>query len=191
MASQPLLLSLLASPRPSGVSARLLNAFASHARGYRIQKIFLPALQVLPCRACPQCRAARRGRSASELARLFALFDRASALVLSTPVYFYGFPAAAKAVIDSCQPLWRDPYWRRRPKRPAYFLANCAAYRRDEFAVIVREAKAFLNTIGFYCAGQLLVPGMDRKDAPRLLRAALKKAAALSRRLPSLKSGQP
>jgi multimeric flavodoxin WrbA len=166
----PLLLALLASPRPRGANARLLAAFVRGVRNVRIRRLNLADLGIQPYSG--------RSRRGSERARrdpmddLIRLFDRADALVLASPVYFYGFPAQTKAVIDRCQPLWKDPYWRRRPRRPAYFISTCAFSRRSEFAVIVREAKAFLHTIGFYYAGELLVPGQDRKDASRRLLAA-------------------
>jgi hypothetical protein len=117
------------------------------------------------------------------MAALIRDFDRADAVVLATPVYFYGFPAQAKAVIDRCQDLWLDPRWRRRRKRPAFFLATCARPRLVEFAVIRREARAFLNTIGFKIQGELLIPGLDRSDAPTRLRRAQVRAARLSRAL--------
>jgi multimeric flavodoxin WrbA len=114
--------------------------------------------------------------------KIFSWLDRAGAVVLSTPVYFYGFPSSAKAVIDRCHPLWHDPVWRQKPKRPAFFLANCAASRNQEFNVILQEGRAFLNTVGFKIQAKLLVPGMDRKDANQRLRWAEKRARALARR---------
>jgi multimeric flavodoxin WrbA len=108
-------------------------------------------------------------------------FDQADAMVLASPVYFYGFPAQAKAVIDRCQPLWSDPVWRRRPKRPAVFISTCAASRRSEFSVIVREARAFANTIGFKILHTVLVTGLDRTDATIRLSQAERRAIRLGR----------
>jgi len=121
---------------------------------------------------------------------LIRLFDRADALVLASPVYFYSLPAQAKAVVDRCHPLWHDPYWRERPRRPAFFLSTCASEKPDEFQVIVREVKAFFNTLGFRYAGELLVSGMDRSDASVRLTRALRAARSLSRQLQDLHPGE-
>lgn len=178
---QPILLSLLASPRLRGANARLLTAFQSGARGWHIQRFNLSQRPVPPYGLSPQRRPARIQPGA--MTELVDWFDRADALVVASPVYFYGFPAHAKAMIDRCHPLYHNPYWRRRPKRPAYFISTCAASRRREFEIIVREAKAFFNTIGFQYAGDLLVPGMDACDAAVRLERSLSRARALGRRL--------
>lgn len=175
----PILLALQASPRPRGSNARLLSAFLRASRGWRVHRIPLCLLRISPYHA-PRPR-----RDAMD--RLISEFDRADALVLAAPVYFYGFPAQVKAVIDRCQPLWHDPRWRRRPKRPAFFLSTCARSRTAEFEVIRREARAFLNTIGFRVHGELLVPGLDRADAGARLRRAGVRAARLARSLDALR----
>jgi multimeric flavodoxin WrbA len=103
--------------------------------------------------------------------KLLNLFHHAEALVLAAPVYFYGFPAQVKAVIDRCQPIWHTRSQIRK-KRPAFFISTCASENPKEFQVIVREAKAFLNTLGFIYQDDLLVPGMDSPDsAARLVQA--------------------
>lgn len=179
----PLLLALQASPRPHGSTARLLSAFLRAGRGWRVRRVPLSRLDISPYGA------ARSPRDAMD--RLIAEFDRADALVLAAPVYFYGFPSQAKAVIDRCHPLWHDPRWRTRPRRPAFFLSTCAAVRTAEFAVIRREARAFLNTIGFRLRGELLVPGLDRADAGARLRRAGVQAARLARSLDALRPSAP
>jgi multimeric flavodoxin WrbA len=180
--ARSLMLALLASPRPRGANARLLTAFLRGVRGpaWRIRRVALAGLRIQPYSGQPRRRLQTARRDPME--NLIALFDQADALVLASPVYFYGFPAQAKAMIDRCQPLWQDPFWRKRPRRPAYFLSTCAFSRRSEFAIIVRQAKAFLHTIGFFYAGELLVPGRDRTDSGTRLRRAVLHAERLGRR---------
>jgi len=179
----PRLLALLASPRPRGANARLLSTFLKACSGWEIRRIDLSALRIRPY---SENLASRPMSVRDPMSGLIRAFDRADALVLAAPVYFYGFPAQAKAVIDRCQPLWADPRWRRRRKRPAIFISTCAAARRSEFEVIRREAKAFFNTIGFQYLDELFVPGLDRADAARRLGRGQALAVRLARRLDSV-----
>jgi multimeric flavodoxin WrbA len=138
-------------------------------------------MSVHPCQACDLCLRSPhyRCRFADDFQKLLPAWDRAAALVLSTPVYFYGFPAQTKAVVDRCHPLFHDAHWQKHARRPAYLLANCAAPQKSELAIITREARAFLNTLAFDLTGQLLVPGLGNRDAGRRLAWAQKRAEAL------------
>jgi multimeric flavodoxin WrbA len=182
MTSRPALVALLASPRRQGNSAALLHAFLKPLRAWSVQVFHLPAMSVHPCQACDHCLRSPqyRCRFADDLQKLLPAWDRAAALVLSTPVYFYGFPAQAKAVVDRCHPLYHDPHWQTRARRPAYLLANCAAPQKSELSIITREARAFLNTLAFDLAGELLVPGLGSRDARRRLAWAQKRAETLA-----------
>lgn len=178
--AKPWLLALLGSPRPRGANARLLSAFLGACTGWRIQRIDLTKLNVRPYTGQPL---PRPGQGHDPMTSLIAWFDRADALVLAAPVYFYGFPAQVKSVIDRCQPLWADRRWQRRRKRPAIFISTCAASRRSEFEVIRREAKAFLNTIGCQYTGEIFVSGLDSASAARRLRYGRIRAVRLAQRL--------
>lgn len=175
----PLLVALLGSPRPQGACARLLGAFCRGARGWRVRAFNLSLLRVHPCQGCGSCQRKAVCRYRDDMLKLIHWLDRAQAVVLAAPVYFYGFPGQTKTVIDRCHPLWNDPYWQRRPRRPGFLLSTCGSNRLSEFSVLRREAKSFFNTIGCRIAGELLVPGMERKRA----RSKLARAAAKSRLL--------
>ena len=185
MASRPVLVALLASPRRRGNSAALLQAFLKPLHAWDMRVFHLPSQNVHPCLACDRClrQQTYRCRFADDMAKLIHVWDTASALVLSTPVYYYGFPAQAKAVIDRCHPLFHDPHWQKHARRPAFLLANCAASQKTELNIISHEARAFLNTIAFSVVGELLVPGMGNQDAVRRLGWAQKRAEALGNQL--------
>ena len=184
MKNRPLLVALLASPRLQGNSASLLQAFLKPLSGWDVRIFHLPALNIRPCQACDHCLRHKtfRCRFDDDMPKLLRAWENA-ALVLSTPVYYYGFPAQAKAVVDRCHPLFHDPHWQHRAQRPAFLLANCAAPQKNEFKVITHEARAFLNTIAFKITNELLVPGMGSQDAARRLRWGRVRAAALGKKL--------
>jgi multimeric flavodoxin WrbA len=178
-ARKPLLLALTASPRRRGNSARLLRAFLRGVTGYTVQRIHLCDYAVAPCRGCGRCQTTHRCWQKDHAEKLIRYFSQADALVLAAPVFFYGFPGHAKTIIDRCHPLWQDPQWRRRPRRPGYFLATCASSRIREFEVIVRETKAFFNTIACTYSGAVLAPGLEPDADARRLALAEAKAQRL------------
>jgi len=180
---RPLLLALLGSPRSHGTSAQLLSAFCQELRGWEIQSFNLPALNIHPCQGCGKCRISGKCQQKDFMPQLFKAFAQANALVLAAPVYFYGFPAQTKAVIDRCQPLWHLPAWKKRPQRPAFFLSACAAAHCSEFNVITREAKAFFNTIAFHYTAAILLSGTEKSNAQKRLARAKQKARLLAQKL--------
>ncbi len=185
-AARPLLLALLGSPCRDGANSRLLSAFVQAAGEWEVVRCSLPELKILPCLGCRTCKQNQPCVQHDRMPKLFQLFERAQALVLAAPVYFYGFPAQTKAVIDRCLPLWyleSQLRARLRLKRPGYFISTCASQRRGEFEVIARETKAFFHTIGFQYTQSLLVPGLDGKQSAQRLNRALLHARTLGRQL--------
>jgi multimeric flavodoxin WrbA len=194
MATRPVLAALLASPRRQGRSAALLAAFLKPLRAWDIRFFHLSAISVLPCTGCDHCLNHPPDypcRQRDALPKLVKVLDQADALVLAAPVYYYGFPAQAKAVIDRTYPMYHHPYWQRHARRPAFFLASCASSKRDEFRAIVPEAKAFLNTLAFHYTDALLVTGMDRRDARQRLAGAKIRAERLGRKCARQLRGLP
>lgn len=142
----------------------------------------MPALQLLPCQGCEQCRRTGVCHQTDDMSQLISWFDTAQALVLAAPVYFYGLPAPVKAMVDRCHPLWHSRRWKTRPPRPAFFISTCGAPRKTEFEVIRRESNAFLNTIGFHAAGELLLPGLEKPARKQRLSQAKQRALRLGQR---------
>lgn len=184
--ARPLLLALLGSPCRNGAGSRLLSAFIREAGEWEVVRLSLPELEILPCLGCLTCKQNQPCVCSDRMPELFRLWEQAQALVLASPVYFYGFPSQTKAVIDRCLPLWYLKSQRRvrlRPKRPGFFISTCASQPPGEFGVIVREAKAFFHTIGFQYTQSLLVPGLEGKQAAQRLTHALLRARTLGRQL--------
>ncbi|MEW6517190.1 MAG: flavodoxin family protein [candidate division FCPU426 bacterium] len=179
----PLLLALLGSPRPQGACAQMLRAFCAGASNWKIKKINLFRLHIRPCLGCESCQKSRICRHVDDMVELFRWLDQAQAVVLSAPVYFYGLPAPTKAVVDRCHPLWHDPYWQQRHRRPGFLLSACGRNLLSEFDILRRETIAFFNTIGCRLEGEVLLPGRENKDASKRLTAAIRKSRHLARRL--------
>ncbi len=187
MAKRPALVALLASPRPQGHSAALLSAFLKPLVSWDIMFFQVSSLRLKPCIGCNHCLTTKTHQCFQHDAfpKLINAWDKATAMVLAAPVYFYGFPSQAKAMIDRCHPLFHDSHWIKHARRPGFFLADCGAAQKSEFKAIVPEAKAFMNTLGFDYTGELLVPGMSNRNATTLLHQAQRRAHVLGQTLAS------
>lgn len=94
---------LTGSPRKDGNTAALADAFCQGAEeaGHRVHRVHVGDGSVKPCMACSYCHThggvccQKDGMQAID-----PLLDAADIIVLATPVYYSGFSAQLKAVID-------------------------------------------------------------------------------------------
>jgi len=152
---------------------------------------------VHPCRACDACRSTGRCIIKDDTADIYSAIEMAQGLVLASPVYFSGFPAQVKALIDRAQVhYWRWEAAGRSPgTRPALLLLVGA---RDDTARVLqcvrRTLGGWLTVLGFALWGAIAVPNVERVGAlpDEWLREARRlggELAAGSRRRPSANSG--
>ncbi len=161
MTTKPLLVALDGHPRQQGASAQILKAVTTTLDCFRIKRLAIRRLAINPCWGCNACLDNDYTCwQDDDMPKVIKLLDQAAVLVVAAPVYFYGYPAQVKALIDRCHPLWHNPAWKQRIKRPAFFISTCASSQPKEFEVIIKETKAFFNTAGFKLTDTLLLPGM-------------------------------
>jgi multimeric flavodoxin WrbA len=178
---KPYLLALQSSPRLHGSDAALLSVFCRTIKYIKIVKVVLNHLSVFPCLGCVACNKKFICRQSDDFAPLVTLLNNAAAVVVASPVYFYGFPGQTKNIIDRCQLLWHNPYWKSRLKRPGFFISTCASRHYSEFEVIRHEAKAFFNTIALEYSGEFLVSGLSAPNIQTKLHTAKKRLVRIAR----------
>jgi multimeric flavodoxin WrbA len=182
-------LGLAASPRAGGNSERLLDAcleFAAGA-GATVDKIRLSEATIAPCRACESCHAAGRCRIHDDMTALYRLLWRADVTILAAPIYFYGLPAQAKAMVDRCQALWarKKLLGRRRPRGRGVLLAVGATRGARLFDGATLTAKYWMDTFYTTLAATRLYGGVEEIGDIGRRRDALADAAMLGLRLAS------
>jgi len=89
-------------------------------------------------------------------------------IVLSSPVYFYAFPAALKALIDRIQVLWSRKYRLKLDEfkgrsRKGVLLAVGATQGKDLFDGLKLTARYFFDAADIRYATDLCYRGMDEK----------------------------
>ncbi len=96
------------SPRKKGNSFAMTDAFiqAAQAKGHTVTRFDAAAMNVGGCRACETCY--KNGKACSfddGFNTIAPAVLEADAVVFTTPVYWYSFPAQIKAVIDKLYSL--------------------------------------------------------------------------------------
>ena len=81
------------------------------AKGYETQTLDAVHLKINACTGCGHCETKGVCIFKDEFTNIFlpAIAD-ADIIVISSPVYFYGFPAKIKALIDRIQVMWSRRY---------------------------------------------------------------------------------
>lgn len=181
---------LACSHRRAGNSDAAAELVARGVReaGAGARIVSLRQYEVLPCLACRACAADALSRcvlaAKDDAEGLFDVLLRARAVVVASPIYFYGLPSRAKTWIDRGQRFWEarrkgDEWLARTPERRAYacFVAGQPTGERL-FDGARLTLKYFLANFGLTLAEPPLgLRGMDAAgdllSNPRAAQAAL------------------
>ncbi len=179
------LLAVMGSPRKNGNTDILLSRIVdgAQAAGAEAEIVRLGELSI---RECDGCHACWRGRDCSkddDMRRLYPKIMAADALVLGTPVYWYGPTALMKAFID------RFVYFNSEVNRARIRGKKAAVaivLEEDRQATWQPVVDFFSNSLGYLeipLAGTIVVPGVGEKGAIRARTDRLDEAGRLGRRL--------
>jgi len=183
----PNVLILLGSPREDGNSTRLAFAFADAAsvRGWSVQSIRVPALDIAPCDGCGECwqPASRPCVIRDDMESVYPLLRKADALVFATPLHFFTWSAPLKTLIDRlfCLAPKRRHGLR---NRPVFLIAAGADDAPAAFAGLKATFRLVSDYMGWRPLGHLLVPGVAAEDDVARRPRALSRARALAAKLP-------
>lgn len=99
----PQILTVLASPRPDGLTASMLDIAESELRsaGMTVCRVNVSRLRFRPCRACMSCRSAGRCSLPADDAHTVAdLLSSADGVIIAAPTYLGGIPGETKMLFD-------------------------------------------------------------------------------------------
>ncbi len=190
------IIGLAASPRRQGNTEALLDAFLQGAReaGATVEKYALAELNLRPCDGCDICSYKSYCPHSDDAMTLLPKLAAADVVVLATPVYFYGVPAQAKALIDRAQYLWAQRHVLHRkvgkPGGRGVLLAVGGSRGKKLFDGISLTVRYFMDTLGKDLASSLLLRGVDEIDALRQDTRALARAQRLGAKIAAGQSGR-
>ena len=180
---------IMGSPRLYGNTDMLLDEALEGARsqGAEIEKIVVVKLNISPCRADGGCEKDGRCTIRDDMDDIYAKLLEADALIIASPMFFYGLPAQLKTLIDRCQALWIRRYrLDQEPpdgNRKGAFIAVGATKGKNLFDGSMLTVKYFFDAVGVDYTDELFIRGVDRKSEIAEHPGALADAYELGRRL--------
>ncbi|MBT4290295.1 MAG: flavodoxin family protein [Deltaproteobacteria bacterium] len=99
------IVTILGSPRKKGNTAKILELFENNvvSQGHEIDRINITSYNLKGCLACDKCKKIVDAPGCIQKDDMLSLFDRmisADAIVYATPLYWWGFTAQLKTLID-------------------------------------------------------------------------------------------
>ncbi|MEN3185614.1 MAG: flavodoxin family protein [Atribacterota bacterium] len=163
-----MVVAIMGSPRRGGNSEILLRAFLSGISPNMTLTTLVPSEMDLGfCRGCRFCERMYTCVVQDEMEKIYQILLEADKVVLSAPVFFYGFPAHLKALIDRTQPLWARRYLLKETMKPkeGFLLAVGATRGERLFEGVILTTKYFFDAFGCQYQGGLFFRGFDAKGA--------------------------
>ncbi len=165
------ILGIHGSPRSKGNSDFLMSLLMEemNALGHKTQVLHAPKLKINHCIGCGSCESKGICIFDDDFSQIFLpLLLKADILVLSSPVYFYGFPSALKALIDRIQVVWSRKYCLKTDDykgrvRKGVLLGVAATKGKDLFEGLQLTARYFFDAANVKYETDLFYRGIDEK----------------------------
>lgn len=190
-------LGIMGSPRRGSNTELLLDSALSGAgsQGAETVKIVVSEMDIRPCLELYHCALDGTCSIRDDMWHLYDSLAAADCVILASPVFFYGLPSQAKALVDRCQALWVRRHvlksWLPDDSvRKGALIAVGATRGPRLFDGVIQTSRYFFDAIGVRYADELLVRGVDGKaqvrDFPRLLDDAVELGRRLVSGAPSI-----
>ncbi|AFM26918.1 flavodoxin family protein [Desulfomonile tiedjei] len=165
-------LGIYGSPRKCGNSDILLDEALKGAEsaGADVSTVYCSDVTVSGCLECGGCDETGECVVDDDMQSIYPKLVEADVIFLSTPIFFYGPTAQAKAVIDRSQALWCRRMLEKKPedhKKYAsgrgYLIAVGATKGANLFEGIQLVAKYFYDALDMSYEGGLFVRSVEKK----------------------------
>lgn len=161
------ILVLTGSPRKNGNSDRMANAFTKGALsvGHEVIKFETARKKINGCKACGTCWV--KGKPCSfqdDFDELAPLLEAADVIVISTPIYWFSFPACIKAAIDKINAYLKENCKHHLKIRESVLLVCGADEGMKIFEGIITTYRQIINYMKWEDKGVLAVPNVKEKD---------------------------
>jgi len=183
-------MALFGSPRRGGNTDLLLEEVLKGIgqEEVEIQRVYPAELSISPCRGCRKCE--ERGKCVinDQMQEVYSRLLQADAIILASPIFFYGLTAQAKTLIDRCQALWARRYVLkmgsgRKARAKGWFIAVGATRGSQLFQGAALTVKYFFDALDAEYIGELFFPGVEKKEEIILHPTALRQAFELGKQI--------
>ena len=167
------ILGIYGSPRKKGNSEVILDEAlkAAAEAGAEVKRVYVKDLKMSGCLECGGCDKTGRCVVKDDMQDVYPLMEEADAIVLAAPIFFYGMPAQAKAIVDRSQAMWAKrmlnkprEQWKNHESGTGYLIAVGATKGKNLFEGIQLVAKYFYDAMDMDYDGGLFYRGLEKKD---------------------------
>jgi multimeric flavodoxin WrbA len=185
-------LGIFASPRKEGNTELLLEELLKGAEkeGASVERLYLRDFTITPCKECHGCDNTGSCVILDDMEKIYPKLLEADAVVLASPIFFYGVTAWAKALIDRSQAFWARKYLlkdssfgKEGKKRKGFFISVGATKGAKVFEGAVLTVKYFFDVLNADYAGELLFKEVEAKGDILKHPEALQQSFEAGRRL--------
>ena len=185
-------LGIFGSPRKGGNTELLLEELLKGAEkeGASVERLYLSDFTIIPCKECHGCDNTGSCVILDDMEKIYPKLLEADAVILASPIFFYGVTAWAKALIDRSQAFWarkyllKDPsFGREGKKRKGFFISVGATKGVKVFDGAILTVKYFFDVLNAEYVGELLFKGVEAKGDILKHPEALQNAFEAGRRL--------
>ncbi len=188
------ILGIYGSPRKGGNTDILLDEAlrAARAAGADVSSVRCCDLKIAGCVECGGCDKTGKCVVDDDMQKVYPKLYEADAIILASPIFFYGVTSQAKALIDRCQAAWckrmldKNPEERRSlDSGKGYLICVGATKGKNLFEGAQLVAKYFYDALDMSYEGGVFVNKVETKGDIRNHPDALKQADDLGKRIVS------
>ncbi len=185
-------LGIFGSPRRGGNTDILLEEAlrGAQSQGVEVERIYLTDFSITPCRECHGCDQTGQCVIEDDMQKIYPKLLEADIIILSSPIFFYGVTAWAKALIDRSQALWARKYLLKDSslgkggrKRKGFFISVGATKGPKMFEGAILTVKYFFDVLNAEYSGELVFRGIEAKGEIRNHKDAIQQAFEAGRKL--------
>lgn len=168
---------IFASPRQTGFTAHVTNAFLSVAND-GVETVDIYSVAPSPCVACGECQKTYKCPR-TDLDSVFNKIKNSDRLIFASPVYNYSFPSPMKAFLDRLQPFYEKGIINPSKTKRAFLITTCAQSGKYSFDIVRRQSAMAFSLLGFDFFGEIMIPFTDKNGLPDNYEAETKKKAEI------------
>ena len=160
------ILALIGSPRRRGNTDLLVDAALGEAakHGHEGEKLYLYDYEIKPCVDCRACKQGERVCVLKDgMPSIYNKIDAADALILGTPIYWYGPTAQMKLLIDRLRPYVAN----HRLEGKKAFLISPSEEGPNACGPLVESLKMSYKYLGLVYAGEALITANEKGEVAK------------------------
>ena len=138
--------------------------------GAEIQRIYVREMKISGCQECGGCDKTGECVIPDEMQQIYPKLLDSEILFLSSPIFFYGLPSQAKALVDRSQAMWSKRVLEKSPEQRkrydhgrGYLIAVGATKGKNLFDGVQLTAKYFFDALDKSYEGGLFFRAVEGK----------------------------